>query len=167
MTSTKSLSRSLLFSAKQSISVIPPTRIRTITPGQHHSVQANQTVPAASTYPHTEMRFVTTFLLLAATLNNISSLAAPTPTSIEEIERQWSQGKSEVCHLFGGPGCYIMAWIYSLGPRVNPSHILYMSTGVESRERRLTHDSPYSRRLLSTSHIHTVTPHLRGQSNAI
>lgn len=59
------------------------------------------------------MRLLAPALLLAATLT--TSLAKPLPIDMDEIQRRWSQGESEVCCTPLGPGCYISAWFRSLG----------------------------------------------------
>ena len=60
------------------------------------------------------MRFFTTTLLLLAALLTIC-LAKPIPLgNLDDIERRWFQGESEVC-LANLPGCYVLAWIRSLG----------------------------------------------------
>ena len=64
------------------------------------------------------MRFSAPIVLLAATLT--ISLAKPLPAAnLDEIERRWSDGESEVCCQPNAPGCYVLAWVRSLGrPRV-------------------------------------------------
>lgn len=58
------------------------------------------------------MRLLVASTLLLAALT--TSLAKPIPlTHIEEIEQRWAQGESEVC--LDLPGCYIYAWVRSLG----------------------------------------------------
>lgn len=59
------------------------------------------------------MRFLTTTLLLLAALLTIC-LAKPIPLArLDDIERRWSQGESEVC-IPNLSGCYVLAWIRSL-----------------------------------------------------
>ena len=73
-------------------------------------LQSRQTSP-----PHTQtMRLLAPALLLAATTLS-TTLAKPLPISMDEIQRRWSQGESEVCCTPLGPGCYISAWFRSLG----------------------------------------------------
>ena len=77
-----------------------------------HSLSFNHT----RTQHQTAMRLLTPILLLAATLT--TSLAKPLPVDMDEIQRRWSQGESEVCCTPSvGPGCYISAWFQSLGKR--------------------------------------------------
>jgi len=55
-------------------------------------------------------------LLLAATLS--TAIAKSLPSNFNDIERRWSEGQSEVCHLGNQPGCYVLAWAKSVMPRV-------------------------------------------------
>ena len=64
----------------------------------------------------TAMRFFAITTLLAATLT--LAIAKPLPLDMDEIQRRWSQGETEVCCPPSAPGCYVLAWIRSLGRRV-------------------------------------------------
>ena len=61
------------------------------------------------------MRLLATLLLLAAVAAT-PSFARAVPTTMDEYERRWSQGESEVCActLGQGTGCYVLAWFRSL-----------------------------------------------------
>jgi hypothetical protein len=62
------------------------------------------------------MRLLTQLLLLAAIITLV--LARALPIAIEDVERRWSQGESEVCCIpSNAPGCYVLAWFRSLGGR--------------------------------------------------
>ena len=70
--------------------------------------------PSISTSIH-KMRLFASCLLLATL--SIQCLAKPRPLSMEDIQRRWSQGESEVCCSPHAPGCYVLAWFRSLGRR--------------------------------------------------
>lgn len=65
------------------------------------------------------MRFTKTVAACALALITFAS-GSPLPT-LNEIERRWSEGESEVCFPLL-PGCYMHAWLHDLLRRVRRTH---------------------------------------------
>lgn len=135
------------------------------------------THPQPTSDKHT-MRFqitTTTLLLLLAALLTLTHATPITRANLDDIERRWSQGESEV-----GPGpcnpnlagCYIQAWIRSLRGkwpgRVRACCCL-LPPYTRTRTRITQSTLPFSRELMesspqSTQPTPTGTPHPHGPS---